>query len=63
MHRHLVEPARPCAGASRTNLQRWLETACRPLWRVTSAGRIDWTLRNHRNHFELIRSDYLLSRR
>jgi ubiquinone/menaquinone biosynthesis C-methylase UbiE/uncharacterized protein YbaR (Trm112 family) len=51
------------AGASPTNLQRWLETACRPPWRVAGAGRIAWTLRNHRNHFELIRSDYLLSRR
>ena len=51
------------AGASRSNLQHWLEVACRPPWRVTKAGRIDWLLRNHRNHFELIRSDYLLSRR
>lgn len=51
------------AGTSRANLQRWLEHECRPPWRVTASGCLEWRLRNHRNHFELIRSDYLLSRR
>jgi len=51
------------AGTSRANLQRWLEHECHPPWQVTAAGCLEWRLRNHRNHFELIRSDYLLSRR
>jgi hypothetical protein len=51
------------AGPSLINLERLLTKECRPAWHVTAAGRVDWRLRNHRNHFELIRSDYLLAAR
>ncbi len=51
------------AGSSLANLEELLTGGLTPHWRVAGAGRIDWTLRNHRNHFELIRSDYLLARR
>lgn len=49
------------AGSSLVNLEALLTGGMIPPWRVAGAGRIDWTLRNHRNHFELIRSDYLLA--
>ena len=51
------------AGLSLNNLEQLLTEELSPPWRVTGSGRVDWTLRNHRNHFELIRSDYLLARR
>lgn len=51
------------AGSSLANLTRLLSDELAPPWRVAASGRIDWTLRHHRNHFELIRSDYLLARR
>jgi len=53
----------PNAGRSLVNLERLLAGELSPPWRIAAAGRIDWTLRTHRNHFELIRSDYLLARR
>jgi len=51
------------AGSSLANLEELLTGGLIPPGRVAGAGRIDWTLRNHRNHFELIRNDYLLARR
>ena len=51
------------AGRSLANLQRLLAGEYRPAWVVAATGRVDWTLRNHCNHFELIRSDYLLAHR
>lgn len=51
------------AGPSLVNLERMLTDELSPHWHVAATGRVDWTLRNHRNHFELIRSDYLLARR
>jgi SAM-dependent methyltransferase len=53
----------PGSGAGRENVRRLLERRGRPPWRVDDSGRIAWTLRHHRNHFELIHSDYLLARR
>ena len=53
----------PGAGPGRENVRRRLERMGRPPWRMADSGRIAWTLRHHRNHFELIYSDYLLARR
>jgi hypothetical protein len=53
----------PGAGSGRENVRRLLERRGRPSWRIAAAGQLDWRLRNHRNHFELIRSDYLLAQR
>lgn len=53
----------PNAGRSLGNLERLLTGELNPAWHVAASGRIDWTLRNHHNHFELIRSDYLLATR
>jgi SAM-dependent methyltransferase len=53
----------PGAGVGRENVRRLLERMGRPPWRVVDNGRISWTIRHHRNHFELIHSDYLLARR
>ena len=50
-------------GHARDNLRRQLKAVRPHPWHVHTAGRVDWTLRNHRNHFELIRSDFLLARR
>ncbi|NJC88451.1 MAG: methyltransferase domain-containing protein [Desulfuromonas sp.] len=51
------------AGFGRDNVRRLLERLGRPPWRLADNGRISWTIRHHRNHFELIHSDYLLARR
>lgn len=51
------------AGSSRDNVRRLLERMGRPPWRIADSGRISWTIRHHRNHFERIHSDYLLVRR
>lgn len=53
----------PGAGVGRENVRGLLERMGRPPWRVAGSGRISWTMRHHRNHFELIHSDYLLARR
>lgn len=53
----------PGAGVGRDNVRQLLERRRTLAWRVTDSGRIGWTLRHHRNHFELIYSDYLLARR
>ena len=34
-----------------------------PAWRVEKSGHIWWKLRNHQNHFELIRSRFLKTTR
>jgi SAM-dependent methyltransferase/uncharacterized protein YbaR (Trm112 family) len=34
-----------------------------PLWTVQKRGNVWWKIRNHRNHFELIRSCYIKARR
>ena len=53
----------PYAGEGLANVRRILETECRTPWRVTATGSVDWTIRNHRNHFERIRSRYLRGER
>ncbi|TLM66306.1 MAG: methyltransferase domain-containing protein [Deltaproteobacteria bacterium] len=53
----------PGAGCGRDNVRRLLERYGRPAWQVAGSGRIGWSIRHHRNHFELIYSDYLLARR
>jgi SAM-dependent methyltransferase/uncharacterized protein YbaR (Trm112 family) len=53
----------PGVGHGRENVPRLLELTGRPPWRMTGSGRIGWTLRHHRNHFELIYSDYFLASR
>lgn len=53
----------PGAGAGRENVRRLLEQRGQPGWQIAASGRIGWTLRHHRNHFELIYSDYFLARR
>jgi len=34
-----------------------------PLWRITGHGSVEWRLRSHRNHFEMIRSEFLTAER
>lgn len=51
------------AGFGCDNLRRILVAEGEPPWRVTGEGEVAWTIRNHRNHFELIRSQYLRAER
>jgi uncharacterized protein YbaR (Trm112 family) len=47
------------AGRALENLERLLEEgveAVHPPWKVSRTGHVWWRIRNHRNHFELIRS-------
>ena len=53
----------PFAGHGHVNLRRLLERDTAPPWRVTDEGTVPWIIRNHRNHYELIDSDYLLGKR
>jgi SAM-dependent methyltransferase len=53
----------PGAGSGCDNVRRLLEKRGRPAWTIAGSGRVSWTIRHHRNHFELIHSDYLLARR
>ncbi len=34
-----------------------------PAWRIDGEGALTWKIRTHRNHFELITSEYILARR
>ncbi|OVE75060.1 hypothetical protein BVX95_00370 [archaeon D22] len=51
----------PFAGRARDNLRNLLETGFAPTWLVEEQGEVWWKIRNHANHFELIRSEYLLA--
>lgn len=53
----------PSAGYGRDNLERLLTAGMSPSWQVADAGTTSWTIRTHRNHYELIDSDYLLVKR
>jgi uncharacterized protein YbaR (Trm112 family) len=56
----------PYAGSGIANVRRLLEGEdgiLRPAWRVHEQGSVSWTIRNHRNHCELIRSEFLLAAR
>ena len=54
------------AGAGIDNVARLLseeDQRAGPAWRVTRRGAVWWKIRNHRNHFELIRSLFLKAER
>jgi SAM-dependent methyltransferase len=56
----------PYAGPGIANVRRLLEGEDRvlqPAWQVREQGSVSWRIRNHRNHCELIRSEYLLATR
>lgn len=53
----------PWAGHGHVNLRRLLSREMTPPWQVTAEGTVPWKIRNHRNHYELIDSDYLLAKR
>ncbi|MEW6665411.1 MAG: methyltransferase domain-containing protein [Thermodesulfobacteriota bacterium] len=56
----------PYAGPGIANVRRLLEGeggVLEPAWRIREQGSVSWTIRNHRNHRELIRSEYLLAAR
>ncbi len=53
----------PYAGHGHVNVSRILEHDLRPCWKIYKEGAVRWTIRNHRNHFEHIHSDYLLAKR
>ncbi|PLX86661.1 MAG: SAM-dependent methyltransferase [Desulfuromonas sp.] len=53
----------PYPGSGPDNVRRILERETRPPWSVSEAGALWWKIRNHRNHYELIRSEYFLATR
>lgn len=50
----------PYRGAGSLGVTEVLAAKVSPPWRLARQGEVDWTLRNHRNHFEQIRSATLL---
>ncbi len=56
----------PWSGPALDVLQQLLSTGQAgiiPAWKIVETGEVWWKLRTHRNHFELIRSEYLHARR
>lgn len=56
----------PWQGRGRDNLQALLEGKDRiltPPWRIEQSGALTWSMRTHRNHYEVISSDYFVSSR
>lgn len=56
----------PYAGPGIANVRRLLEGEgglLQPAWQVLEQGSVSWRIRNHRNHCELIRSEFLLAAR
>ena len=54
------------AGTGLDNIARLLsdeERMAGPAWKIDRTGHVWWKIRNHRNHFELIRSLFLKARR
>jgi uncharacterized protein YbaR (Trm112 family) len=52
------------AGFGRDNVRNLLEgkdDIIQPPWHIDRVGEIWWKIRNHRNHYELIRSEYILA--
>ncbi len=47
------------SGRGAENIARMLEHEFVPAWWVSKRGHVRWKIRNHANHFELIRSHYL----
>ena len=56
----------PYAGSGKDNVRRLLlgdGGILVPSWEITSEGSVQWKIRNHRNHYELITSEYIAARR
>lgn len=51
------------SGYGHENVAKILETVLNPPWRVVAEGVVNWKIRNHRNHSELIKSLYLKAER
>lgn len=52
----------PYSGRGIDNVRALLEGKQKiisPAWRINAQGRVNWRLRSHCNHFEMIRSEYL----
>lgn len=59
-------PCGPNAGRGIDNVRALLEGKQRiifPPWRISSQGNVNWRLRSHSNHFEMIRSEFLVAER
>ena len=59
-------PDGPNAGRGIDNVGALLEGKQKiiaPPWQITGLGSVDWRLRSYRNHFEMIRSEYLTAER
>lgn len=59
-------PNGPNSGRGIDNVRALLEgkqNIITPPWRITQQGSVDWRLRSHRNHFEMIRSELLAAER
>jgi len=56
----------PYPGRGMDNVRSLLEGkdgVIRPPWLIEQEGFVRWKIRNHRNHYELIRSEFLMARR
>lgn len=51
------------SGYGHENVAKILKNVLNPPWRVIAEGVVNWKLRNHRNHAELIKSLYLKAER
>ncbi|PLX81204.1 MAG: SAM-dependent methyltransferase [Desulfuromonas sp.] len=50
-------------GVGREVLPRIFRDEMTPAWEVVQTGAIPWTIRTHRNHYELIQSDFFVASR
>ena len=56
----------PYKGRGLDNVRRLLEgkeKILAPPWRINNTGAVSWKMRTHRNHYEVIRSDFLVAER
>lgn len=54
------------SGSGHENLRTLLggrDDILKPVWYIAAEGSVWWKLRSHRNHFELIRSEYVVAKR
>lgn len=59
-------PSGPNSGRGIDNVRAVLEgklNILSPPWRISRQGSVDWRLRSHRNHFEMIRSEFMVANR
>lgn len=59
-------PSGPYSGRGIDNVRALLEGKQKiisPPWQINRQGSVDWRLRSHRNHFEMIRSEFLVAER